>query len=106
MASHGSTLVNQQTFAERQVRIQERNAEVAIERGYTAQTGVLPEIPSALRVTMAEVYLSHALEGSNLMDKRNWRITCLNFEEYGVRQNYAYEEAIDRYSEIILGSMR
>eukprot|EP00971_Amphidinium_carterae_P142862 2830292-Amphidinium_carterae.3 len=52
---------------------------------------------------MAEVNLSKALEGFSALDTRHRRITGLNFEEYGVKQDYAYNESIDVVVRPILG---
>eukprot|EP00971_Amphidinium_carterae_P011736 231089-Amphidinium_carterae.2 len=80
-------------FAERQQRVRDDNARVAHESEYRKTRHVLPEIPTALQVTMAEVNLVFAMDGFNQMDDR-----------HRSRANgYDYDQAIDVVVRPILG---
>eukprot|EP00971_Amphidinium_carterae_P083512 1653076-Amphidinium_carterae.1 len=51
----------------------------------------MPEIPSALLVTMGEAELTHALHAFSAMDDKCRRMTGLNFEDPKGASKYKYE---------------
>eukprot|EP00971_Amphidinium_carterae_P109154 2161479-Amphidinium_carterae.3 len=91
-------------FAEGQRRIKGDNARFAHDNGYTQSKRILPEIPTALLDTMAEVNLAFAINAFNYMDDKYRRVTGLNFEDPGSRiQGYEYDQYIDVVVRPILG---
>eukprot|EP00971_Amphidinium_carterae_P253023 5023388-Amphidinium_carterae.1 len=55
----------------------------------------MPEIPSALLITMGEAELTYALQAFSAMDDKCRRMTGLNFEDPKGASKYQYEEYVD-----------
>eukprot|EP00971_Amphidinium_carterae_P080313 1589113-Amphidinium_carterae.1 len=90
-------------FAEKQLRVKNNNAQTVVSMALHETRRYMPEIPSALLVTMCEAELTNALNAFSAVDSKCRRMTGLNFEDPKGANTYKYEEYIDVVVRPILG---
>eukprot|EP00971_Amphidinium_carterae_P223803 4440600-Amphidinium_carterae.1 len=90
-------------FSEKQLRIKAVNAQTIVDKGLYQTRRYMPEIPTALLVTMAEAEITYALHGFSALDDKYRRTTGLNFEDPKGARDFQYDQYIDVVVRPILG---
>eukprot|EP00971_Amphidinium_carterae_P187099 3713637-Amphidinium_carterae.2 len=90
-------------FSEKQLRIKAANAQTIVDQGLYQTKRYMPEVPTALLVTMAEAEITCALHGFSALDDKYRRTTGLNFEDPKGAKDFQYDQYVDIVFRPILG---